>query len=181
MRLATAPATASGMICPRCDLPLYEGTTSAVTLLGCGDCGGIWLDNANAQRAVASLDARVTALASRASTHARRIADRATAARCASCRAPMRRVKTTQLEVEVDVCAEHGTWFDKDELTLVLEALRGATKKRAPIVMSDPGAPLNPAEVPDFRAGQPVEWDTAAIVAGGIFTVLGALIGAAKS
>jgi Zn-finger nucleic acid-binding protein len=178
VRLATEHAAPSAFLCPRCDLALYEGKTAAVTLLGCGECGGIWLDNTNAQRAVASIDAQVLELASRASSHARHDVDRSPPVRCAECRAPLRRVKTTRLAVEVDVCAEHGTWFDRGELRVVLEALTARAPAR---LASDPYAPLNPAEIPDFRASQPVDFAAAGLVAGGIFTVLGALVAGAKS
>jgi Zn-finger nucleic acid-binding protein len=179
VHLATEHATRSAFLCPRCDLALYQGRTAAVTLLGCGECGGIWLDNTNAQRAVASIDAQVLELATRASSHARHEVDRSPPVRCAECRATLRRVKTTRLAVEVDVCAEHGTWFDRDELRVVLEAM---TVVRAPArPATDPYAPLNPAEIPDFRASQPVDFAAAGLVAGGIFTVLGALVAGAKS
>jgi Zn-finger nucleic acid-binding protein len=171
-------AAPSSLLCARCDLPLFEGRAAGVMLLGCGECGGIWLDNANAQRAVTSLDAHVSDLASMASRHAQREVDRTAPARCAECRAPLRRIKTTRIAVEVDVCAEHGTWFDRDELGVVIEALKGRPVVRP---TSDPSAPLNPAEIPNFRAGTSTDGVDVGLIAGGVFTVLGALLAASKS
>lgn len=160
-------------------MSLFRGAAHGVALNGCGLCGGIWIDNTSATRAMKTYDRTVVDMASGAARRARQSPDRAPSVRCAECRETTTRVKVSRLEVPVDCCEKHGTWFDRGELASVLESLRAlevAPPPRAmpPAPMID-ARPLSPDEIPDFRAGQGTDLATAGIVAGGIFTVLGAL------
>jgi Zn-finger nucleic acid-binding protein len=180
VRLATTPATPSSGICPRCDRPLFEADAQGVVLLGCGMCGGIWLDNTSAQRVVTTLDTQVVELANRASAHASATPERLPAGRCAVCQCIMGRTRVTRLLVEVDVCPEHGTWFDRGELATILSALRSQPRPRTAAPAVD--TPLSPNEIPDFRAGtRSLDAVDAGLVVGGALTVLGALLGAART
>lgn len=169
--LATSPAASTNLVCPRCSVPLFEGRAKDVVLEGCGQCGGIWLDNQSAQRAMASPEsADVTALADRAGGRAHGPTSTRAIANCPVCRAGLPRVQFANAGVELDVCAEHGTWFDRYELGLVLGAMH---KKRfnTPTIMN-----IDTGPIPDFRAGTGLDATGAALVVGGVFTLLGAVL-----
>jgi Zn-finger nucleic acid-binding protein len=178
VQLASKEAVASSLVCPRCDVSLFRGSAHGVLLNGCGLCGGIWIDNASASRAMKSYDRAVVTMASTAGRHATTQPERSASVRCAECRAPTQRVKVSRHQIPVDYCELHGTWFDKGELTTVLESLRSVPAAQA--VMID-ARPLSPAEIPDFRAGQPTDYASAGLVAGGIFAVLGGMCAIAGS
>jgi Zn-finger nucleic acid-binding protein len=112
--------------CPRCKASLFEGQAHGVKLLGCGVCGGVFLDNDGSARIVAAPDEEIAQLAERA--EARAIAPdvdtRPAALACPVCGKAMRKVRAPA-SVELDICAAHGTWFDRSELVRVMRACTG--------------------------------------------------------
>lgn len=105
--------------CPRCAAPLFEGTSEDVTLFGCGVCGGIFVDNEGCQAIMKRGHAGVVALAERAKANARvREEDVRPTVACPSCATTMKRVRVENAAT-IDVCADHGTWFDAGELQYV--------------------------------------------------------------
>lgn len=175
-RAPVTAAVANGPPCPRCAAAMFEGKAGAATLLGCGLCGGIWLDNDSAKRVLATRDAGVAELAARADARANRAATwPAIAAACPSCRAPLAKTVDPRSQVELDLCALHGTFFDRYELGLVLRAWRQTPAQLA--------RPTGPMTIPDFRQR---DWDagdgiSGALVAGGAFAIVGALLGLADA
>jgi Zn-finger nucleic acid-binding protein len=143
-RVAGESIAASAATCPRCGLPLFEGNANEIAMLGCGRCGGIWLDNTSAQRVVQTFDRAVVALADQVSTRAAFSVDLASAIACPTCRGPLARTRSPQSGIWIDVCGEHGTWFDRYELGVVFEAL---APKAAPAATTYDGP------TPDFREG----------------------------
>lgn len=130
----------------------------------------MWLDNASAHRVLATRDPATVDLAARADARARaRAAARLATARCPVCAQPLSTTIEPRSGVELDLCAAHGTFFDRYELGLVVRAWG-----RTPAQL----APAPPAAVPDFRR---VDWgmgDAApgAIVAAGAFAIVGSLL-----
>ncbi len=116
------------MRCPACAFSLMRAPTSW-QVFGCTGCGGVWADAAAASHVQTALDRNLVALAERASAN---FGDRPppadTGARpCAICSAVMTRAVIAM--TQVDVCAEHGMWFDRGELEMVarrLEAQRAS-------------------------------------------------------
>lgn len=159
-----AAISASDLACPRCDKGLLGIDEPGLRVHACETCGGAFAD-------------RVAA--------ATRIAPRADATRklpCPVCKAAMRRVRfSPRAALLVDLCADHGTWFDVEDIgiatVIVLaggaewaqgsrpnsraevqrrgEALRAAMQGRAVPVLD--GVP----EVPDLGRAQ---WLTAAVI-----------------
>ncbi|CAN5609495.1 hypothetical protein BH09MYX1_BH09MYX1_27090 [soil metagenome] len=109
----------TSMPCPRCGAPLFAGKGETTTIHGCGKCGGVWLDNDASRRVVQAFDFEIVNLARRASQIGTTVDD-ALAVGCPICRATL--VRTIVRGVALDVCASHGTWFDKDELRRVADA-----------------------------------------------------------
>jgi Zn-finger nucleic acid-binding protein len=109
--------------CPHCRTRLVTVRASDVDLSGCGRCGGIWVDNASARRVLATPDRIFGELADRAGQNARGSTPRAERPTCPSCPAVLDKVSAHG--IELDVCAEHGTWFDRFELSRLTATLRG--------------------------------------------------------
>lgn len=169
-RAARETVEAAEAQCPRCELPLFEGRAGEIAMLGCGRCGGIWLDNAAAQRALATMDEAVVALADQASRQAAFTVDVGRTISCPTCRRPMGRTRAPKSGIYIDVCGAHGTWFDRYELGVVMEALR---PKAAPQATTYDGP------TPDFREGANPELKQLASVFGyGVMGILGAAAGA---
>lgn len=161
----TAEAERSDFACPRCDARLFAGQADGVSMLGCGLCGGIWLDNEAAQRVTQHFSERVVELATRASQSAQRRPDVRAVAKCASCRAEMGR--RTYGQVSVDVCQAHGTWFDAGELAALLAPMRPV--QMAPATFEQP--------VYESSTSTGVDWgDVAGTVASGAFELLAAIL-----
>lgn len=116
--------------CPHCKKKLVSVRAEDVELHGCIGCGGIWIDNACAQRVVASPRPIFEELAARAAANARGRFVRAERPACPACDATLDPVTVKQ--IPLDVCTEHGTWFDARELVLLGAALRGVAAPRVP-------------------------------------------------
>ena len=97
------------LVCPKCSEALVEaGQTHR-----CKTCDGAWITE---DSLVGILEQRNSALLG-----ALEWADRSkdTARACAECKQPMQMVNLGS--VELDRCAQHGVWFDADELTALLK------------------------------------------------------------
>lgn len=158
--------------CPRCGLPLYEGRANDVAMLGCGRCGGIWLTNDAAQRAVQTFDQAVIALADQASQRAAFNVDLGSSVACPVCQKILVRTKSRESGIWIDVCGEHGTWFDRYELGVIFNAL----------IPKEPTQPQTySGTAPDFRKGANTELtDFAKIMGYGVLGMVGLAAQAAK-
>jgi len=107
-------------VCPRCRHPLFEGRRDDAKLLGCGGCGGVWLDNAACQATLAGSAQDLVALAEIAGKVATEAVDvEAAGLLCPACGQALARVQAPGVAIALDVCPAHGTWFDANELRLV--------------------------------------------------------------
>src|SRR5262249_51902570 len=85
---------------------------------------------------------------------------------CPVCSRMLQRASVTRAAVTIDLCAEHGTWFDRYELGLVLDAVHPRT---APPVEYH-GA------TPDFHEGaNPELREFGTVVAQGVLGTVGLL------
>ena len=174
---AVEPSSHDGPPCPRCTAPLFEGSAGGATLLGCGRCGGVWLDNASAQRVLAARDGAIVELAARADARANAVAAvRVEEAACPVCRRALVTTTDPGSRVELDVCATHGTFFDRYELGLVMRAWGRSPSSLAPVRS-------RPTAAPDFRRSSDGGDGliTGALVAGGAFAIIGGLLSLSDS
>jgi Zn-finger nucleic acid-binding protein len=128
--------------CPRCRVGLFAVRASDVTVNGCGVCGGIWLDNAGSIAITKRSDPNLNALAARAAKNAtvRNAGSTHEKLDCPVCQKQMQRVNAARI-AELDVCNDHGTWFDAGELGRISSAyhdgdddpLRPITGRRDPL------------------------------------------------
>ncbi|MCB9751106.1 MAG: zf-TFIIB domain-containing protein [Myxococcales bacterium] len=107
-------------MCPRCQVnTLFRGEARGIQLRACGRCRGVWLDADPSARVFAALaDAPAVEHAPQG------------ALPCACCGRPMKTRTPAGAELEIDVCAEHGAWFDHEELERLVTlaaARRGVT------------------------------------------------------
>jgi Zn-finger nucleic acid-binding protein len=130
--------------CPRCGLELFVGRAPEVTMHGCGRCGGIWLDNENTQVALKGMSPPAKEMLSRITSNATTEVDKASAIMCPSCHKALDRVD--RAGITLDLCNEHGTWFDRTELYRLVDAM--APKPVPPMPPMPQFAPSYPAAYP---------------------------------
>jgi len=108
------------LVCPHCpNRPLFEGARGTVKLHGCGVCGGVWVGNDLAARLLQRLEPDAIALADQAAGHGMPFPPSAPRPACPVCGVALRRITVDGTHTELDLCAAHGTWFDRDELQTV--------------------------------------------------------------
>ena len=112
---------ASAFPCPRCGAVAAERRAGECLVFPCVTCGGVWVDNAVSQRLVRANEPKAVATAEEVARFAVRPVSTRPALACPACHAALRRVVVAA--IELDVCATHGTWFDRDELPRVVRAL----------------------------------------------------------
>jgi Zn-finger nucleic acid-binding protein len=121
-----APAgTPSLMRCPRCAGECREGRVKNAVLRGCTRCAGLWVDNPTVSGLSMQSDSEVHDLArdltrviAMPMPHEQRVA----ALSCPMCQIEMRRVPIKETMYSVDVCNEHGTWFDRGEMEMFVKS-----------------------------------------------------------
>jgi len=123
-----AEAGASALACPGCHTPLVSTSVGGVSLDQCHGCGGVWVGQHNFEQIAADKAERGEVLGalpgespkvavSLSEVHYRP---------CPQCHKLMNRTNYGHISgVVLDVCKDHGLWFDKDKLREVLEFIEG--------------------------------------------------------
>jgi Zn-finger nucleic acid-binding protein len=127
---AAVPAIgdAEGRKCPRCQSEMSTVTLGATALRECENCLGLWVDVSTFEKICTDREQQsaVLGLASLAPAHAVRETGKVKYVPCPECSQLMNRVNFARCSgVIVDVCKGHGTWFDRDELSRIVEFIRG--------------------------------------------------------
>jgi Zn-finger nucleic acid-binding protein len=112
------------LVCPRCGGDASERRTSEYALFPCTACGGVWVDNTVSQRLVRRFEVEAVAIAEEVARVATERVDARATVVCPICKVDLQRV-TLDIgpTIELDVCGEHGTWFDRKELPHVARRL----------------------------------------------------------
>jgi len=126
---AIAPtATATEDIeCPRCKLQMKLVAIGATNVSECDECLGLWLNVAAFEKICADREQQSAVLgtASPASAGTVRETSKVNYVPCPQCSQLMNRINFARCSgVIVDVCKGHGTWFDRDELSRIVEFIR---------------------------------------------------------
>src|SRR6266850_2807501 len=114
--------------CPRCRIEMSSVTIGSTAVRECEQCLGLWLDASSFEKLCADREQQSVALgtASRAPTSAVRETSQVSYVPCPECLQLMNRINFARCSgVIVDVCKGHGTWFDRDELSRIVEFIRG--------------------------------------------------------
>jgi Zn-finger nucleic acid-binding protein len=121
------------MACPACGVPMLRGTLGPNTLHECEKCFGIWLDTATFERLCREAEKQAAALPA-VSLGQAYVTDLGPVRyrRCPVCGQLMNRVNFAHRSgVVVDVCPNHGTWFDRNELQRIILFIRSGGLDRS--------------------------------------------------
>jgi Zn-finger nucleic acid-binding protein len=113
--------------CPRCQTAMSSVTIGSTVVLECESCLGLWLDVSSFEKICADHEQQSAVLgaASPAPTHEVHETNKVKYVRCPQCSQMMNRINFARCSgVIVDVCKGHGTWFDRDELSRIVEFIR---------------------------------------------------------
>jgi Zn-finger nucleic acid-binding protein len=130
---AAAPATAaelSVLKCPRCKIDMSSITLGTTAMRECETCAGLWVEVAAFENICADREQQSAVLgaASPAPAHQSTSGDpdKIRYVPCPQCGQLMNRINFASCSgVIVDVCKGHGTWFDRDELSGIVQFIRG--------------------------------------------------------
>ena len=129
---AAAQASAaelSVLKCPRCRVDMKSITLGTIAMRECEQCLGLWVEVAAFEKICADREEQSAVLgtASPAPSHQAPSADmeRIRYAPCPQCSQLMNRINFARCSgVIVDICKGHGTWFDPDELSGIVQFIR---------------------------------------------------------
>ncbi len=139
---AAAPAAPRPPACPRCAAALVQvATIDGVSAHACPECGGVFADRA----VVTAISSGALALDHAPSAPARRV-DTSGPVKCPVCDELMTRLDYGKRSgVIVDLCIDHGTWFDADEIERVAAFISSGSLSgggSAPPAAGDPQLPV---------------------------------------
>jgi Zn-finger nucleic acid-binding protein len=110
-------------LCPRCKTAMISVTIGATTVLECEKCFGLWLDVPSFEKICADREQQSAVLGM--ASHAPATANSPSKVNyvpCPECAQLMNRMNFARCSgVIVDICKQHGTWFDRDELSRIVE------------------------------------------------------------
>jgi Zn-finger nucleic acid-binding protein len=116
------------MLCPRCRSDMRAVVLGDSDLRECSRCEGLWADKDTLSRIYTDRERQAAVLGMPAVVPTDLVGSVETNIRyvpCPICQSLMNRVNFARCShVVVDVCAKHGTWFDKDELRRIVEFIR---------------------------------------------------------
>ena len=114
--------------CPRCRVEMGSAELGATTLRECAKCGGLWVDVASFEQICADREQQAAVLGAASPAPSNAVKETGTRVRyvpCPECDQLMNRINFARCSgVIVDVCKGHGTWFDHEELTELVEFIR---------------------------------------------------------
>ncbi len=115
---------AEGVACPACARPLVRAQVGSVEVHECHACGGLWLDRQAFEALSASRETQGAVLGALPGAPGKEAAEAIQAVQyrpCPRCTQRMNRVNFARRSgVVLDICKDHGLWFDKEELRRVL-------------------------------------------------------------
>lgn len=123
------------MPCPRCRGDMRAVTLGVSSLRECPRCEGLWADKDTLHQICSDRERQAAVLGTPAVLPTNLVGNLEKNIRyvpCPVCKALMNRVNFSRCShVVVDVCAKHGTWFDKDELRRIVEFIRAGGMDKA--------------------------------------------------
>jgi Zn-finger nucleic acid-binding protein len=154
--------------CPRCKTELQSVLVGKTHLEECPRCEGIWADPASLQQVCADREQQTAVLGMPTSQSAESapFEEHIHYIPCPVCKQLMNRVNFDNCSgVVVNVCGQHGTWMDKDELRRIVEFVRAGGLDKARQAQIDElkerelraqSAPVGAIAPEDFMGGDPV-------------------------
>jgi len=118
----------AGKRCPRCKTAMPLISIGESQMLECPDCLGLWLTSATFEKICSDREHQATVLGSATLAHENRETPEAKInyIPCPECGQLMNRANFARCSgVIIDLCKQHGLWFDRDELSRIIEFIRG--------------------------------------------------------
>ncbi|MEP6922163.1 MAG: zf-TFIIB domain-containing protein [bacterium] len=114
--------------CPRCGVEMQSVKLGATTVRECERCLGLWVDVLAFEKICADREQQSAVLGA-ASPEPTRTVQETNKIRyvpCPECGQLMNRINFAHCSgVIVDICKGHGSWFDREELSRIVEFIRG--------------------------------------------------------
>lgn len=111
---------------------MLRGTLRHLSLHECAKCYGIWLDTVTFERICRDAEAQATVLGASLPRSLTGELAPVRYLRCPQCQELMNRVNFAHGSgVVVDVCRQHGTWFDRNELHRIVQFIRSGGLEQA--------------------------------------------------
>jgi Zn-finger nucleic acid-binding protein len=121
--------------CPRCQTNMEAVVLGGSTVRECPKCEGIWTDTETLRQICVNQEKQAAVLGlptPLAANEGVEIEKQIRYLRCPVCAEMMNRINFANFSgVIVDVCRQHGTWFDRDELRHIVEFLRAGGMDQA--------------------------------------------------
>ena len=133
-------AEATKELCPRCKVDLNAVVVGSTNLRECPRCEGIWVDQASFDQICADIEKQSAVLGMATHLPADPVGqiEPIRYLPCPICAGLMNRVNFAHCShVIVDVCAKHGTWFDRDELRRIIEFIRAGGMNQARVLEAE--------------------------------------------
>jgi Zn-finger nucleic acid-binding protein len=143
---AAAAARESGSLparsCPRCLTEMQAVAIGSTTVRECERCSGLWVDVPSFEKICADREQQAAVLGAASPAPRGEVSEggKVRYAPCPECKQLMNRINFARCSgVIVDICKGHGSWFDRDELTRIVEFIRAGgldaarTKEKAAI------------------------------------------------
>ncbi len=126
---SVASAALPARSCPRCRIEMQSVAIGETAVRECLKCEGLWLDVASFEKICADREQQSAVLGAASPVPTHPASDAVNKIRyvpCPECAQLMNRINFARCSgVIVDVCRGHGTWFDRDELSRIVEFIRG--------------------------------------------------------
>ena len=118
--------------CPRCKIPLQLLEIDTVSIRECNRCGGFWSDTATFEALCANNEKQSSVLGFIGSdAHPQNHPDAISYVPCPDCSQLMNRSNFARSSgIIIDICRDHGVWFDADELPKIFAFIRSGGMSR---------------------------------------------------
>ncbi len=112
--------------CPRCRIEMRPVSIGETNVQECERCSGLWVDVPSFEEIYADREeqAAVLGAASPARVNDVNKIEKVRYSPCPVCKQLMNRMNFDRSGVILDICKGHGVWFDRDELTRIVEFIR---------------------------------------------------------
>ena len=111
--------------CPRCKKRLSVLKIDQVSLLECLDCGGYWCGTKTFEEICADRESQASVLGFAGGKEFPKKPASVSYVPCPECKQLMNRSNFSKNSgVILDICRQHGVWFDPDELPKIIEFIR---------------------------------------------------------
>lgn len=126
--IAPESAEVEARPCPRCRMEMKPLVIGETPVGECSQCEGLWVDVRSFEKICADREEQSAVLGA-ATPESAAAGDKISKVKyvpCPECAQLMNRMNFARCSgVIVDICKKHGTWFDRDELSRIIEFIRG--------------------------------------------------------